>query len=127
MGTKIENDTKEVRKVEDKIQTNEEKENDKEKIEKVDDDQSIDSIPEDDMNTRLNPVQVAQAQLDDGSDKPSDESKSSDDPVHPQVASITLNPSPAKLSPATTVKLNRSRSVNTEHPGADPEQAQEQQ
>merc|ERR1712025_647564 len=100
---------------------------DKEEIEKVDDDQSIDSIPEDDMNTRLNPVQVAHAQLDDGSDKPSDESKSSDEPVHTQVASITLKPSPAKLSPTTTVKLNRSRSVITEHPGADPEQAKEQQ
>ena len=79
------------------------------------------------MNTRLNPVQVAQAQLDDGSDKPSDEGKSSDELVHTQVVSITLKPSPAKLSPTTTVKLNRSRSVITEHPGADPEQAKEQQ
>lgn len=37
--------------------------------------------------------------------------------VHTQVASITLQPSPAKLGPA--VKINRSKSVNSEHPTVD--------
>lgn len=37
--------------------------------------------------------------------------------VHTQVASITLQPSPAKLGPS--VKINRSKSVNSEHPSVD--------
>lgn len=37
--------------------------------------------------------------------------------VHTQVASITLQPSPAKLG--SSVKINRSKSVNSEHPTVD--------
>ena len=56
---------------------------------------------------QLMPTQVAKVR--DAAETP--------DGVHTQVASITLQPSPAKLGPP--VKINRSKSVNSEHPTVD--------
>merc|ERR1711971_1381838 len=71
---------------------------------------------EDEMNTKteespLMPTQVARVQ-----DK-TDEDKETAEEVHTQVASITLQPNPSKLRPS--VKINRSKSVNSEHPSVD--------
>jgi len=71
---------------------------------------------EDEMNTKteespLMPTQVARVQ-----DK-TDEDKETAEEVHTQVASITLQPNPSKLGPS--VKINRSKSVNSEHPSVD--------
>lgn len=63
--------------------------------------------------SRLSPVQVT---VDDK------ETTEKVEEVHTQVASITLKPSPKKLSPtpdASTTRLNRSKSVNSEHPATD--------
>jgi len=58
----------------------------------------------------LNPTQVTGVQ--DCSDKGEEKKE-----VHTQLASITLKPSPARLGPSGgSGKLNRSRSVNCEHP-----------
>merc|ERR1712170_90099 len=59
----------------------------------------------------LMPTQVAKIS------EAADKAEETPEEVHTQVASITLQPSPAKLGPA--VKINRSKSVNSEHPSVD--------
>merc|ERR1719507_2592054 len=71
---------------------------------------------EDEMNTKteesqLMPTQVARVQ--DTTDKDQETAEE----VHTQVASITLQPNPSKLG--SSVKINRSKSVNSEHPSVD--------
>ena len=71
---------------------------------------------EDDKNTKteesqLMPTQVARVQ------DTTEEDQTAAEEVHTQVASITLQPSPSKLGPG--VKINRSKSVNSEHPSVD--------
>ena len=64
--------------------------------------------------SRLSPVQVT---VDD-----ENETKEKVEEIHTQVASITLKPSPKQLSPtsdASTTRLSRSKSVNSEHPATD--------
>merc|ERR1711879_365012 len=69
--------------------------------------QSTEEEPEE---VHLKPTQVSS--VEDCSDKGEEKKE-----VHTQLASITLKPSPAKLSPSGgSGKLNRSRSVNCEHP-----------
>jgi len=64
--------------------------------------------------SRLSPVQVTVDE--------ENETKEKVEEIHTQVASITLKPSPKQLSPtsdASTTRLSRSKSVNSEHPATD--------
>merc|ERR1719222_1703857 len=64
-----------------------------------------------DEEKKLMPTQVAKIR-----EEP-EKAEERPEEVHTQVASITLQPSPAKLGPS--VKINRSKSVNSEHPSVD--------
>ena len=96
------------------------KKEDKEEIKKDQEENINDKVEvtkkEDEMNTKteesqLMPTQVARVQ------DTTDEDQETAEEVHTQVASITLQPNPSKLGPS--VKINRSKSVNSEHPSVD--------
>lgn len=103
-------DKKIADKKEDKVE-----ENKKDQEENINDKVEV-TKKEDVMNTKteesqLMPTQVARVQ------DTTDEDQETAEEVHTQVASITLQPNPSKLGPS--VKINRSKSVNSEHPSVD--------